>query len=376
MIGIITPYKTVNYGTKLQAYAMQKLMEKYDSAELIGFVSATDRRMGAVIGKIYLKIIRKFQKRKKLNQTADMKLRVKAINEFDAFYRFGKSVKGNKELKKELSKYHAVVCGSDQLWAPSNVIADYFTLTIIPDGIKKFSYAASFGISEVPIRLRRKYGKFLNRLDFISVREEQGKKIVKEVAAKEAQVVLDPTLMLNREEWEQLVVHSKIKLDCPYVFCYFLGANQEHRDFAKKLATELGIKIVSFPHFKGWNAADDGFGDVPLYNAGPIEFLNLIKNADYVCMDSFHGTVFSVIFERQIAVFERFQKDSSESTNSRIYTLLNSLGLHSQLFESINGVQTFINNKIDYDNVLPKLYALRNDSYIFLDKALGKKRRE
>ena len=374
MIGIITPYKVNNYGTKLQAYAMQCLMSKYDDAELLGFVPASDSRITSVLGKVYLKAKLKLSG-KKPAKTPEMQKRDKAINSFDSHYKFGRKFKGNSEWKKEIKKYNAVVCGSDQLWAPSNVIADYFTLTLVPDEINKFSYAASFGINSVPSSMRRRYKKFLSRLNSISVREEQGKNIVKDVAGLDAQVVLDPTLMIGKEQWAKLADESKIKIDSPYVFCYFLGTNPEHRNFAKKLAEEKGLKLVTIPHFKEFNEADKDFGDIPLYEADPADFLSLIANAAYVCTDSFHGTVFSVIFNRQVAVFERFQNKSAESTNSRIYTLLENLGMTSQLFKSKDQKDDFVNNEIDYNEVNSRFEELKKDSFGYLDKAIGHERR-
>ena len=294
---------------------MQCLMNKYEDAELLGFISGSDSRITSVLGKIYLKARQKLNKSKKF-KTAEMLKRDNAINSFDNHYRFGRKFKGNSRLKKEIKKYNAVVCGSDQLWAPTNVIADYFTLTLVPNEINKFSYAASFGINSVPSSMKGKYKKFLSRMDSISVREEQGKTIIKNVAELEAQIVLDPTLMIEREEWASLAEESEYHVDAPYVFCYFLGTNPEHRKFAEKLAKEKGLTIVSVPHFEEYNEADKDFGDVSVYDASPADFISLIANASYVCTDSFHGTVFSVLFNRQVAVFERFQNASAESTNS------------------------------------------------------------
>lgn len=376
MIGIVTPYKVVNYGTKLQAYAMQQLMSKYDDAELLGFIPRTDSRITSIIGKAYLKTQKKRSTQKATPVDEEIKKRKKIIDAFDKYYRFGETIKGNSALKKKIVEYNAIVCGSDQLWAPSNVIADYFTLTIIPESINKFSYAASFGIDNVPEILRKRYKGFIESLNTISVREQQGKAIVKEITGKEATVVLDPTLMLETSEWEALTKESNININDQYVFCYFLGTSLEHRKFAYELAKKEGLVLVTIPHFKGWNEADETFGDVPVYEAGPVEFLNLIKCAKYVCTDSFHGTVFSVLFERQVAVFERYKNGTNESTNSRIYTLLASLGLDNQLYTGdVKCVKKFIDTPIDYIEVNKTLKMLKDESFEFLDKALGKKRK-
>ena len=372
MIGIITPYKVNNYGTKLQAYAMQCLMNQYEEAELLGFVPGSDSRLMSVLGKMYLKVTQK--RRKKTYKTPKMQQRDRKISTFDTYYRFGRRFKGNAEWNKEIKKYSAVVCGSDQLWEPTNVIADYFTMTLVPDEINKFSYAASFGVNSIPKSMTKRYRKFLSRLNHISVREEQGKKIVKETTGLDAQVVLDPTLMIDREEWSALASKSKLCIEEPYVFCYFLGTNPDHRSFAKKLAAEQGLKLVTFPHFKEYNEADKDFGDMPIYDADPTDFLSLIANAAYVCTDSFHGTVFSIIFGRQVAVFERFQSASAESTNSRIYTLLDSLGMTEQLFHTEAETDAFVSKPIEYQAVNDRLEALKAESFRFLDHAIGHER--
>ena len=369
MIGIITPYKIANYGTKLQAYAMQQMLNRYDKAEILGFVPGSDRRIEPVLWKIYLKLSRKT---KIDNSDISNKIaeRNKIINGFDSYYNFGEKIVGNKELKRKIFNYQSVVCGSDQLWAPSNVYADYFTLTLIPDELNKVAYAASFGVSEIPHSMEKKYRKFISRINSVAVREQQGAEIIHELIGREVPVVLDPTLMLDRIEWEALAKNSKLNFNESYIFCYFLGTNHEHRKFATELSKRTGFKLITIPHFKGFNKADVDFGDEQLYSAGPIEFINLIKNAKYVCTDSFHGTVFSIIFHREVAVFERFAKDSEASTNSRIYNLLTSLGMEKSLYSSVLEVEKFLKDHIDYISVNYKLELLKNISNKFLKGAL------
>ena len=224
MIGIVTPYKIPNYGTKLQAYAMQELMGDYDDAEILGFVPSTDKRLGSVLGKLYLKGKNILKKKAKVSDLE--KRRTEAINSFDKYYRFGKIVRGNAALRTILPEYDAIVCGSDQLWAPTNVIADYFTLTLIPKRMNKFSFAASFGVRYVPSYLRPKYRHFLNELSHISVRETQGITLVKELSGKEATMVLDPTLMIASLKWKDIAKKSKLRISEPFVFCYFLGSKK------------------------------------------------------------------------------------------------------------------------------------------------------
>ena len=187
MIGIVTPYKVNNYGTKLQAYAMQKLFDQYGGAEIVNFLTKSDTRKSALFGKMFSldiwshKIQSRIKNEKlKKNQElySNLKIRECAINSFDNFLVKSDYVVGNKALNQLIKKYDYIVCGSDQLWAPRNVIADYFTLTWVPDNIGKISYAASFGLSKIPNSLKRKYINYLSTFDDISVRENTGKEIV------------------------------------------------------------------------------------------------------------------------------------------------------------------------------------------------------
>lgn len=377
MIGIVTPYKTINYGTKLQAYAMQKLFSKYEPTEIILFNSKYDFRPNAILGKISPDSLKrkKNQNTQISNLNDDQLKRRNAIKSFDKYYNFSNMIKNSFEFSKKVKKYSSVVCGSDQLWAPSNVKADWYTLTIVPNSINKFSYAASFGISEIPNNMKTKYKKYLNKLDSIAVRENTGKKIVEELTDKKPILTLDPTLMLDSKDWEEITNESTININEPYIFCYFLGTNSKHREYVKKFAKEKNYKIVNFPFFKEWNEADDGFADIDIYEATPCDFLNLIKNSQYVFTDSFHGSVFSIIFNKNFIVFERFAKNDNNSTNDRIYSLLNMLELDDRLINDFDYID-YDKKNIDYDKVNTLLNNERKKSLEYISIALSKKKRD
>ena len=371
MIGIVTPWKVMNYGTKLQAYAMQELMSAYEPAELMGFVPGTDKRPNAVLGKMLLRASR--EKRRPLPPALkeEQLKRQRAIAAFDQRYRFGPEVRGNRALRALMPRYGAVVCGSDQLWAPKNVLADYFTLTLFPDSLNRFSYAASFGVSRVPALLKSRYRKFLNRLSHISVREEQGKALVRELSGREAALVADPTLMLPAEKWRMLAGQGRELSQGRYVLCYFLGGNWEHRAFARGLAEKTGCRVAAFPHFREFQEADEGFADTEIYKAGPEDFLRLILEAEYVCTDSFHAAVFSILFHKRLAVLERFSGDEAGSTNGRIHTLLAALGVEQSLFAPGDDTCRLTDGPAPYEEAEKRLAALRDRSFAYLDGAVG-----
>lgn len=124
---------------------------------------------------------------------------------------------------------------------------------------------------------------------------------------KKNKVVCDPTILLTKEEWEQEAVPEKIIPD-KYILCYFLGSNIEHRKFAERLKEKTGYKIVSLNYADEYVKYSDTFADITPYDIGPREWINLIKNAEYVCTDSFHGTVFSLLFNKNFLILEDIVK--------------------------------------------------------------------
>ena len=151
---------------------------------------------------------------------------------------------------------------------------------------------------------------------------------------------------------------------------YFLGANTKHRDFVEKLKEITGYQVVILPHIDEFVKADEKCSDVQLYDINPSQFLNLIRNAEYVCTDSFHCTVFSIQYKRKFFTFKRFQSNNKQSTNSRLDTLFDLTGIKGRFMTGNEDVLEMINCEIDYDDVLLKLQGIREYSYHYLESAL------
>ena len=303
-VAIVSCYFKKNYGSLLQAYATQKILDKLNiENETINIDENIDFKKGkkkfyksqilnfpfikSKIGMIKLKLDRKVNK--KLNK--NLEIREKKFEEFRNKFRLTKPFTTYEEIAQQCEKYSDVLVGSDQLWLPVNVVSDYYTLNWVPNNINKVSYATSFGISSIPKKYYDKYRKFLSRIDFISVREKNACELVTDISGKDAELVCDPTLLLNKKEWLEIQEEKPI-VKGNYILCYFLGKNIEHRKFAEKLKERTGYKIVSINHCDEYVKYSDKFADEIPYNIGPGEFINLIRNAKYVCTDSFHGTVF------------------------------------------------------------------------------------
>lgn len=378
-IGLVTTYRIDNYGTKLQAYAMQTILQaKSDEVCLIDYYSSFDMRFHVVVAKIYKKVRSLFDRKNGKDRkvcSEYMEKRHAAISSFDKYYDLSPAIRGYANLKAIVGSYDCFVCGSDQIWAESNNVTDFFNLNFVAGKKPTVAYAPSFGTSQITKPMRKAYREYLRRINFISVRENSGVGIIKQLIGRDVQQVLDPTLLVDKEMWEGLIKEDGCKTTGQkYIFCYFLGRNPSHRKFVSHLSRQTGLEVVNIAHMKGFCPADESLAGQKLYDVSPPMFLNLIKNAQYVCTDSFHGTVFSIIFGKNFYTFERFISTCQESTNSRIYSLLDMFGLEGRIIKadeiSFKGLTT-----IDYGTVYRKLHEERGRSLDFLYSALEKIRR-
>ena len=189
------------------------------------------------------------------------------------------------------------------------------------------------------------------------------------LSSRKAEVVADPTMLLTREQWLEFASRSEKQVPSePYIFCYFLGTREDIRQEAKKLAEKTGLKIVIMRHMDEYVPADETLGDYAPYDVNACDFVNLLRGAAYVCTDSFHGTVFSILMHRRFITFYRTKPTAGNSTHSRIDSLLNTFGLSSRIYRNdINPVLA----EIDYDKVDQKLAEYREKSLAFFRDALA-----
>lgn len=377
-IGLLA-VKTYNYGSLLQTYALQKVLDnvvaeneiiEYKKTNMLKQASRLlnipllKQTLHKIMKKLYIKLFRK-------ELLPILSSRTKAFDEFTKRLRFSECYVGRRSLTDSTSKYDAFVLGSDQVWNPMNLGGDFFTMTFIPDNITKIAYAPSFGVSKIPGYQVKKTRTYLDRINYLSVREVSGQRIIKELIGKEAKLVVDPTILLDREHWDTLKGEKIIEK--PYIFCYFLGNIASHRAFANRLKTKTGMKIVTIPHVDQIVKADFGFGDEVPENIGPVEFINLISNASYVCTDSFHGTVFSILYERTFFTFNRYSSSSGDSTNSRLSSILELMNLQSRYFDSSKEIDDSDMGLIDYSVAKKRIAELRADSLSYLENSLNEK---
>ena len=378
-IGLAVCYDTKNFGSQLQVLATDKIINdmgydteiiRYKKSVSITFILQTIPRF---FNPYFIKgKVNAYKKKKEIKKNPEIeknvKIRNKRFTEFvnTHFTNLSKTYYGWNELCEASNDYEAFVCGSDQLWLPQNLGSHFYTLEFVSEKKTKVAYATSFGVSAIPWFQKQRTRKYLNRFSSLSTREIKGQKIIEELTGRRANVVCDPTLLFDTDGWKNLIKDRKI-FEEPYVFCYFLGKNEEHRTISKEFAKSKGLKIVSCPFLDNFVEADREFGDIQMFDMDAADFVNLIRHAEYILTDSFHGTVFSILHHKQFITFNRFGNEAG-SRNSRIDSLCALLELEKRRYSG--NIENQVDEIIDYDKTENLLEGLRNSSIEYLKKAL------
>lgn len=252
-------------------------------------------------------------------------------------------------------QYDFFVTGSDQVWNPTYRKGSPFDFLAFAPVNKRVAYAPSFGVATIPDEFKENYTKWLSECASLSVREDAGAQIIESLTGRQAPVLVDPTLLLSKNDWLTFAKPAKVKPQNKYLLTYYLGklANDK-QELIQEVAKEHDLQIV--------NLAD--YDDADFYTITPDEFVDMINSAAVFFTDSFHGAVFSILLEKPFVVFERVSK--VPSMNSRIDTLLNKFELIDRKFEAINKDNLF---DIDYSHISPILEKERNKSLSYLNQA-------
>lgn len=389
-IGIVSCYFQHNYGSMLQAYATQMALDKMGFENETINISGFNKEIKKSKIKYFIKaslssdiLLSKFGMAKnvlikkifKNDYTKNSKLRDKKFNDFClSKFRLSPIYNSKVELSSKCAEsYSAIIVGSDQLWLPANIMADYYTLNFVPDNVNTIAYSTSFGQSELPKDVSKKAKVFLNKIKHLSIREETGQKLIENLVDRKVPIVCDPTLLFTGEEWLSIQKKDSIIKE-KYIFCYFLGNNPPHREFAQRLKKITGYKIVALIHLDEFIKCDISYADETPYDVDPADFLNLIRNASYVCTDSFHCSVFSILYKRTFFAFHRYNRNTIQSTNSRLDTLFNLCGITGRILAGNENINECLKLPINYDDVHNRLKKLREYSYKYLIDSLNNER--
>lgn len=372
-VGMMTCFLD-NCGACLQAYALQKAIcslgfdvEIIKFTEPHGYYSANIKNSSSIIDYIRCVKSREFRKKYYCGQ-----YRRTAFNQFRKKYlSFSREeYKTYSKLESDVQKYDMYVCGSDQIWNPIfyDKCNPAYYLAFVDEHIPRIAYAPSIGINDIPAKYQVDFKKYVDRIDYISVREQKGVELIKKYTNREAKLVLDPTLLWDSEEWNKLVRKPRRKDKKKYVFCYLFGDNDYYSEVISRIIEKTNCEIRIFPV----NSRDLNPFYQQTINTGPIEFLSLIKNAEFVLTDSFHATVFSLLFGKSFYVLKRDLDQAVDSMNSRIYSLLGLVGMEKRLLSqeaAINLNPQKISPE-EFSIIHNNLLSLRIESMNYLKNAL------
>ncbi len=349
---LLTFHGSVNYGAVLQAYALYRTLNGMGcKCKVIDYNRERHHKNFLAIQKSGLKSV--------IVQLLQLPSKRSLHKKFDSFTKknmdLTASFNGHGALNNgQFEKDAVYITGSDQVFNCQLTEDNFHYYFDFTDSPNKYSYAASFGVSDIDDwKCKDKVVELLKDFKAISVREESGQKIIKDNLGIDSQVVCDPTFLLEREQWSQL---TKPVREDKYIALFMLSKNNELIGHAKAFAKEKGLKILNLAYtVKGLDGIEDR------KNLSPQEWLSYIKNAQYVFTNSFHGFALSLNFNKQVWVAL-----SKIGRNSRIVDLANRYGVSDRIIEN-----ELCKNDIDYEKVNERIHADRILSKQFLEAIIN-----
>lgn len=345
-IGLLTFTDGTNLGQRLQNYALQTTLRD---------MGLTVRTIEQVYPHNRFKYIVKeaLDAIKKPSEFICYKKRSRSFKQFnkkniDFYSRKLSFFSDNRWIAEE---FDAFIVGSDQIWNPkSPFVGDNFFLKFArPE--QRYTYAPSFSVEEIPDNMKKVYSERLSGFSSISIREDRGAEIVKALTGREAVVVLDPTLLVTRKQWDNIKEKSKLRKDKAYILSVFLGSSYPSEIY--ELSQKLGIALIELENSTVIN---------------PSEFLDLVEHSTLVLTDSYHITIFSIIYHKP---FINFERKCSIDMNSRFQTLYNKLGITNRQWSYLkDNFKDLLN--IDFLSIDKKIAIEKKKSLEFLRKTIGK----
>lgn len=372
-IGIVSLYyNNYNYGGLLQAFALVKTMQKMGcSAEQISYVNYSKEKISVFdkirrktfarwvvifFEKIRHKFVAKLDKRELAKYEKELILKKERFDEFMNSIPHSQ-VYDNDTIKMISEEYDIFITGSDQVWNPNWWSEAYFLMFT---NKKKIAYACSFGVNDIPKDKREFFEKAIKDFDYVTVREKRGKELVESYSNQIADVVVDPTLLLDVNEWEE--IEEQYAIAEKYILCYLLGKERKIQKMVERIARRMDLSIVYIAYSQPNECyKEKGFGDIILRDVGPRQFLYLVHHAQCVLTDSFHAVVFSLIYHRSFWVMDRYVFRKKQD-NARIISLLNLVGLQKRYIQKSNEVSE--NDIINWSAVDKKITDKQFESLV------------
>jgi len=371
-IGIITTHYALNYGAFLQALALQRIISGlgYD-CEIINYQPKIKK-----YGRDYFRKIQTFK------DLLAFLFRLVSVNSFIKFNarkkKFDTALKNEMntsnrvytsydEILKNLEYYDCFICGSDQIWNINLMYDPTFFLDFHQKypSAKYIAYGPSISMSKITEDAKNLYRKHLAHFNALSVRELTGKSQLSSLIGKEIKVVLDPVFLYGADNWENFSKLPKdVVLKEPYILCFFIGTNNLSKIAVEKVRKLIGFNLV----YCNLQLRDRFHSDLIIRDASPQEFVGLIKNASFICTNSFHATAFSIIFQKPfITTLNQNGRDS------RMVDLLTTIGLNDRMYD-LDNIYQLDQNSINkcfegYNLALPLLEHQITESINYLEKS-------
>lgn len=378
-VAILTKYyRNYNYGGMLQGYALYSAIKSLGySVDIISYdvrknansvypsiIQQTKQYgLGAAIPKVAEKVIAKG----KFFIKDILEKRTELFDKFEADIDADTDLYSDDSINNLKREYRVFVSGSDQIWNP-NAVRNLYLQTFVSEPYRKISYAASIGRDSFSDYEANIMIPAINRFGTIGVRENTAKELLGKYISQSVTTVLDPTFLLSIEEWEK--VSAKRLVDEKYALIYFFSDSLEVRKNAQEFCKERGLKLVVIPYAKQeYNLSDSKGPGTRMNDVGPREFVSLIKNAEFVFTDSFHGAVFSLIHQIPFAVFER-NKSGHVSMNSRLYDLLELFQEKDRLVNIGDFNRVTALSSIDSEKIKKVISSWRDSSLKFLSDSI------
>ncbi|MBQ9341877.1 MAG: polysaccharide pyruvyl transferase family protein [Lachnospiraceae bacterium] len=362
-VGVVTFHRAYNYGAVLQTWALQKALKNIGVTPFVinYHIPSMDRLYDPIRKK---NPILRGLKTIKVYLTKPYHLRRRKV--YRAFFAKNYDMYGDFVSADDMKNlpFDAVITGSDQVFNTSHTggVDPAFFLTFVHKPVRKISYAASLGGDTFKAEEEDKIAEALKTFDYLSVRERGAVFAVSALSGKDVSIVPDPTLLLSKEDYEELKEPCKLKgtRDGHYILVYMMERNEELIKLANKISHDTGLPIAQRSYEKIFDNETE-----LLYEHGPDEFLSVIENADYVITNSFHGTVFSLIYEKP------FLSMLHSETGLRVTDLLKEVGLTDHILYNTSeykGIEQFnINNT---ESLAKRKSELKKSGIDFLKKAL------
>lgn len=371
-VGLITFHESNNYGTNLQAFALQESIKGFGyDCEIINYnrkklkeevKDSKFNKVRVLVNKYGITKIGKYLKYKNIYNN-----NLLAFSNFRKDY-YNRSVKKYycyEQLCEDQSEYDAFICGSDMIWSVDRSDNIDIYLLKFADKYKRISYAPSFGSNTIPVKMEKLYKDALCEFNSLSCREQSGVDIIKKLTKRKAQLVLDPTLILHSDKWLDF---NTLIIEEDYILCYlFEGINENVKKLVEDVAKSMKCKIVTIP--MSFDDIDKDY--ICPKVCGPKEFVSLFRGAKYVFTNSYHGMLFSIINNKPFSIFRRECDSKVASYETRIESLLDLLGLSDRFIDS----STIFTDKIlsiDYSHANNILENERKLSLQYLKESLEK----